>query len=230
MGSEVERKPRKSVNPKTIQQIRIPKSKTVKFAPAKDFKASAPLLIETKPEGLAPNEERLAVALSAMINAANVDGTEALRVMRKVSEKIALPKVTTDEALERVRLRSLGADDELRDAEGGGLSDAEFAARMGLGSRETIRQYREKGRIFGWLRDARSYRYPAWQIHRKQLLPGLAAVLAVLKEKEMPSLSIISYFLTPSDGLEDGRPLELLRDGKVDEVVADAKRYGDIGA
>src|SRR5580692_10394231 len=127
MDSEVERKPRKSVNPKTIQQIRIPKSKAVKFAPAKDFKALAPLLIETKPGGLAPNEERLAVALSAMINAANVDGTEALRVMRKVSEKIALPKVTTDEALERVRLRSLGADDELRDAEGGGLSDAEFA-------------------------------------------------------------------------------------------------------
>jgi hypothetical protein len=44
------------------------------------------------------------------------------------------------------------------------------------------------------------------------------------------SLSIIGYFLTPSDGLDDVRPLDLLREGKVDEVVADAKRYGDIGA
>jgi nucleoid DNA-binding protein len=26
------------VNPKTLQQIRIPKSKTVKFVPGKDFK------------------------------------------------------------------------------------------------------------------------------------------------------------------------------------------------
>src|SRR5260370_1354682 len=37
----VERKARKGVNPKTLQQIRIPKSKTVKFAPGKDFKSKA---------------------------------------------------------------------------------------------------------------------------------------------------------------------------------------------
>jgi len=35
----VERKARKGVNPKTLRQIRIPKSKTVKFAPGKDFKS-----------------------------------------------------------------------------------------------------------------------------------------------------------------------------------------------
>jgi hypothetical protein len=189
-----------------------------------------PLLIKTKPEGLAPKEERLAVALSAVINAADVDGTEALRVMRRVSEKISLTKLTPDAAFERVLLRSLDADSELREAEGGGLSDAEFAERMGLSSRETIRQYRGKSRIFGWAKGSRSNRYPAWQIHRKELLPGLAEVLAVLNEKQLHSLSIIGYFLTPSDGLDDVRPLDLLREGKVDEVVADAKRYGDIGA
>ena len=35
----VERKARKGLNPKTLQQIRIPKSRTVKFAAGKDFKA-----------------------------------------------------------------------------------------------------------------------------------------------------------------------------------------------
>jgi nucleoid DNA-binding protein len=34
----VERKARKGVNPKTLQQIKIPKSKTVKFVAGKDFK------------------------------------------------------------------------------------------------------------------------------------------------------------------------------------------------
>ena len=34
-----ERKARKGVNPKTKQPIRIPKSKTVKFVPGKDFKS-----------------------------------------------------------------------------------------------------------------------------------------------------------------------------------------------
>ena len=110
------------------------------------------------------------------------------------------------------------------------LSDAEFAARLGLRSRETIRQYREKGRIFGWLKDSRSHRYPAWQIYQKELLPGLAQVLAVLKAKELQPLAMISYFLTPSYGLGEHRPLDLLREGKVAEVVSDAERYGDIGA
>ena len=35
----VARKARKGFNPKTLQQIRIPKSKTVKFVPGKDFKS-----------------------------------------------------------------------------------------------------------------------------------------------------------------------------------------------
>ena len=48
-----------------------------------------------------------------------------------------IPEDVVDAAFERVRLRSLGAGDELRNAEGGGLSDAEFAAQLGLRSRET---------------------------------------------------------------------------------------------
>jgi hypothetical protein len=141
-----------------------------------------------------------------------------------------LAETTREAAFERVRLRSLDADAELRNAEGGGLSDAEFAARLGLASRETIRQYRVKGRIFGWPKGSRSYRYPAWQIHRSELLPGLDRVLNVLYQKKLAPLAIISYFLTPSSGLNDVRPLELLREGKIKEVVADAERYGDIGA
>jgi nucleoid DNA-binding protein len=179
---------------------------------------------------LTSNEKHLAEALSAVINATGVGGKEALRVMRTIGETMAIRPDAEDDAFERVQLRSLGADVELREAEGGGLSDSDFAARMGLNSRETIRQYREKGRLFAWPKDMRSFRYPAWQIHRGQLLPGLAEVLAVLKEKRLEPLSIIGYFLTPSDDLEDSRPLDLLRKGNVAEVVADAERYGDIGS
>jgi hypothetical protein len=182
-----------------------------------------------RPAGLSPDEERVATALSAVIKAAGLDATEALRVMRRVSEEIELPKAAPDASFERVRLRSLGADDELRDAEGGGLSDAEFAARLKIKSRETIRQYREKHRIFGWRKDLRSYRYPAWQIHHNQLLPGLERVIVVLTQKGLQPLSIIGYFLTPSSDLDDVRPLDLLREGRVEEVVPDAERYGEIG-
>lgn len=192
----------------------------------------SPLLLEKNQEGLPANEERLATALSAVINAAGVGATEALRVMRVVSERIPMPDVTPEEAaFERVRLRSIGVEEEICHAEGGGLSDAEFAARLGLGSRETVRQYRKSGRIFAWRKDSRSYRYPAWQIYQKGLLPGLAEVLQVLiNEKGLSPFSIACHFLTPSTELDEARPLDLLRQGKVDEVVADARRYGDIGA
>lgn len=214
---------------RALEEVRLAKHEPV-GVPANESKTSRVRVLEPKIEGLAPNEERLAVALSAMISAAGVHGKEALRVIRTIGETIELPSDAEGEAFERVRLRSLGADAELQDAEGGGLSDMKFATGLGLGSRETVRQYREKGRIFAWRKDLRSYRYPAWQIHRKQLLPGLPEVLAVLKEKELEPLSIIGYFLTPSDDLDDARPLDLLREGKVGEVVADAKRYGDIGS
>ena len=219
----------KRVGSRALEGVRFPKHETV-GVPANESKTSGDRVLEPKVEGLAPNEERLAVALSAMISAAGVHGKEALRVIRKIGETIEIPADAEEEAFERVRLRSLGADAELRDAEGGGLSDMEFATGMGLSARETVRQYREKGRIFAWRKDLRSYRYPAWQIHRKQLLPGLSEVLAVLKEKPLEPLSIVGYFLTPSDDFDDARPLDLLREGQVAEVVADAKRYGDIGS
>jgi hypothetical protein len=189
---------------------------------------SDPLIVKN-PVGLAPNEERLATALSAMINAAGVDAAQALRVMRKVSEEIELPAVNSDAAFERVRLQSLGADDELRNAEGGGLSDAEFARRLGISSRETVRKYRLNNTIFGYLKGLRTYRYPAWQIHHGQPLPGLDRVIGILLHKRLQPLSMIGYFLTPSSDLDENRPLDLLRKGQVEAVVADAKRYGDIG-
>lgn len=191
--------------------------------------ALSPQLIDRSPSGLAPDEERLATALSAVINAAGVDATGALRVMRRVSEAIELPKVAPEAAFERVRLRSLGADDELRDAEGGGLSDAEFADRLKIRSRETIRQYRARGRIFGWRKDLRSYRYPAWQIYHHQLLPGLDRVIGILTGKGLKPLAMLGYFLSPSTDLEGVRPLDLLRQGQIDDVVSDAVRHGDIG-
>ena len=186
-------------------------------------------LVARRTKGLTPNGKNLALALSAVIDATPVDALEALRAMRKVSEEIQLPEGDTDAAFERVRLRSVGASEELRDAEGGGLSDAQFAHRLRIKSRETIRKYRQTHRVFGYRKGVRTYRYPAWQIHEGQLLPGLDKALRALATKKLQPLSIIGYFLTPNSDLDGARPLDFLRKGRLDEVVADAKRYGDIG-
>lgn len=68
------------------------------------------------------------------------------------------------------------------------------------------------------------------KLKSKELLPGLAEVLAVLNAKELRPLAIISYFLTQAHALGEYSPLEALRNGNVAEVVSDAERYRDIGA
>jgi hypothetical protein len=160
-------------------------------------KALSPLSIGTKPEDPASQEVRLAAALSAVIKLAGVSGIGALRAIRKVGETIELPEATAEASCERVRLRSLGIDEELRNAEGGGLSDAEFAKQLGIASRQNIHNYHHDKKIIRWSKGARNFRYPAWQILDHKLLPGLDKVLKILHQKHLSPLDIISILLTP---------------------------------
>ena len=156
--------------------------------------------------------------------------TRAEKIHSAVEVLREIPADDLDAHFEAARLESIGVEEEMRNAEGGGLSAAEFAQKLGVGSAETIRSYRLAGKIFAWEKDERNFRYPAWQIYRGQILPGLSDILAILNAKGLPSLSVISFFIYPSDDLDGKNPLELLRQRKTDEVLDHAKRYGDIGA
>jgi DNA-binding transcriptional regulator YiaG len=169
-------------------------------------------------------------ALTAVIEAAELATQDALHLLLVTGEKLPVDQKDQNAAFERVRLRSLGVVEEVRDMEGGGLSDAEFAARLGVSARETVRNYREKGRIFAWEKDARNLRYPAWQIHDGGLLPGLTEVLAALTKHGRSAFAIANYFLSESEELGGKRPLDLLRAKRAEEVKAHAERYGSIGA
>lgn len=181
-------------------------------------------------DALPPRQMKVVNALTAVIEAAELATQDALHLLRLTGEKLPVGRADQNAAFERVRLRSLGVEEEVRDMEGGGLSDTEFAAALGVSARETVRNYREKGRIFAWEKDARNLRYPAWQIHEGRLLPGLAEILAVLTKRGRSAFAIANYFLSESEELDDKRPLDLLRANHVEEVKAHAERYGSIGA
>ncbi len=139
-----------------------------------------------------------------------------------------LEKVDPEEvAFQAVRLRSVNAKEALLAEEGGVISDAEFAKRLGVQSRSTIKNYREQNKIMAVNRGARNLRYPAWQIHKHELLPGLGETLSVLAAQKIDPISTLIFFLTPADALSEKRPLDLLRDNEVEEVVAHARHYGD---
>jgi len=124
-------------------------------------------------------------------------------------------------AFEKVRLRSVGIEDEILAEEGGALSVEQFTKALGGVS---ILDYRRDQRVFGVPRGDKRV-YPAWQIYKKKLVPGLSGVLKVLGDTD--PLGIATYFLTPAEALDDKRPLDLLRAGKIDKVVAHAKHHVD---
>ena len=135
-----------------------------------------------------------------------------------------------EEAFMRVRRRSIGIEDKIKSLEGGCISEAEFTKRLGLRSCQTVRSYRKKLRIFAWNEGKGTFRYPAWQIYKNRLLPGLSEILAILTKKTESCFSISDFLLTESCDLGGRRPLDLLRCNRIGDVRACAARYGEIGS
>lgn len=132
-------------------------------------------------------------------------------------------------AFEMCGSESARAEAELFQAFGGCLSVHEFAARVSRCA-ATVRRWRRTGAILGIRRSGRPLEYPAWQIFRGKLLPGLDRVLRVLREKHLSPLTIVSVMITPVLETDDLSPLVLLRRGRIEDAEGCAHRYGDIGA
>jgi hypothetical protein len=124
-------------------------------------------------------------------------------------------------------LRGQLAKRSLLEEGGGTLSSAEVAHLLGV-SRQTVNNRRLKGRLIGVTSSRGDYEYPAWQFADGAVLPGLERVLLALRDHQ--PWTQISYMLNPDTRLGDGVPLDALRRGRIDEVVAAASMYGEQGA
>ncbi len=121
-------------------------------------------------------------------------------------------------------LRGVPETQALLDAEGGHLSTQEVARKLCMAP-STIHQWRRVRKLFAWKNEAGAFRFPAWQIYRHAILPGLSDVLTELSRVQMTPIAILDYFLSESGELTS-RPLDALRNGASARVVAHAKRYG----
>jgi hypothetical protein len=120
-----------------------------------------------------------------------------------------------------VQARSAGAAERLLAEEGGALTAKRFASLLGVPVGE-IKNFCRDRRMFSVPWKGRP-RYPACQVHRSRLLPGLGDVLSVLLgQKKLSPLSVVLFFLTEAEALGDERPLDMLRRSQVDIVVRHA--------
>ena len=109
--------------------------------------------------------------------------------------------------------------------EGGVLSAQQLARRLGV-TPQGVRRKRERNQVF-WVEVGDGYVYPAFQVGKSGLLRGIRDVLDAFRVTD--SWMRVSFMLSGDRRLSDRRPIDLLRQGAIDEVVRAAATYGEHG-
>ena len=132
----------------------------------------------------------------------------------------ALSTVDADEADRRLAARTRGGVAETL------LTSEELAARIGLRTRQSVHDWRRKGRIVGWQNARRGYVFPSGQLDdRNRPLAGLDRVTALFAD----GYSAWVWLTTPRPALDGAEPLTLLARGEVERVAeaVQGDRQGD---
>ena len=167
---------------------------------------------------LVAHPEAVCSALAAAADALTAKGRERSRV-----DTIAGPASTTvdaNEAERRLAARTRAGEPETL------LTSEELAARTGLRTRQSVHDWRRKGRIVGWQNARRGYVFPAAQLgERNRPLAGLDRVTALFAD----GYAAWVWLTTPRPSLDGAEPLALLVRGEVERVAeaAQGDRQGD---
>jgi hypothetical protein len=175
-----------------------------------------------------PKLQQAAVAQLGSLLETMVRDTDVLsagNLMADVFEShvVARSKPAPKAGLAVAMLRGRVAREELKQEEGGSISAAEAAERLGLSKTAVLKRY-NLGQLVGW-REARqgAVRLPVWQFTDDNVLPGFAETLAVLNRASwMDDWARVLFFLNRRDSLQGQRPLDLLRKGKTTPVLSAA--------
>jgi hypothetical protein len=129
--------------------------------------------------------------------------------------------------LAMARLRGIEARRRILTDEGGILS-AEEVREILIISRQAVDKRRKAGRLIAVSLGRRGFGYPAWQFSEHGILPHLETVLDALKQHD--TWTKLVFFTSENAAIGGKRPLDALRSGDVENVLAAACTYGEQGA
>jgi hypothetical protein len=133
---------------------------------------------------------------------------------------------TRGDKLANALARGLSVREKMAVDEGGSMSADETAQHVGLTKQSVLNLY-HSGKLLAWRTEKQgALRFPVWQFRERQRLPGLEAILARLnKHGLLDDWGKIGFFLQTHGTLANRRPLDLLRDGKIEPVLKSAEAY-----
>jgi len=155
--------------------------------------------------------------------------TDADVLFRSLREAVAIGaeiEIDAPDPLTQALLRGSEMKRDMLKAEGGALSAQQLADHFGI-TPQGLGRKRERNHVF-WLDVGDGYVYPAFQIGKNGLLPGIREVLDAFAVDD-PWMRV-SFMLTGDHRLGGRRPIDLLREGRIEEVVKAAAAYGEHGA
>lgn len=134
---------------------------------------------------------------------------------------------TRQEKLDLAMARGVLARRELMEEEGGSLSSEAVSSLLGI-SKQAVLKRLKAGTLLAWREERlNAARFPRWQFDSHgHVLPGLDEVLAILNQDErLDAWAKILFFLQEKASLGGRRPLDLLREKKLDPVRLSAQAY-----
>lgn len=131
-----------------------------------------------------------------------------------------------EEKLANAMARGVSVREKMATEEGGSMSAEEAARFLGMAKQSALNLYHQ-GKLLGWRSEKQgAVRFPVWQFRDGERLPGLDQVLAKLSACGiLDDWGKIGFFLQQHRLSESRRPLDLLRENKVDHVLRIAEAY-----
>jgi hypothetical protein len=131
-----------------------------------------------------------------------------------------------EDVITGAQLRGLEAREQVLQDEGGTLSVEQLARRLQL-TRQAVDLRRRNHRLIGLPVGRHGYRYPVWQLGPHGIWPWVPAVIQALAPHD--AWQQIFFLLSPHPDLGGQTPLQVLRSGRTDDVLALARTYASYG-
>jgi hypothetical protein len=163
----------------------------------------------------------------AALKAALKAPTEFETILNALERPEVAASVRDQDPLAAARLRGIEAKRRIL-TEDGGLLSAEKVGDILTMSRQAVEKRRKAGRLIGITLGRRGFGYPAWQFTERGTLPHLETVLDALRKHD--AWTKLVFLTTENAALNGRKPVDALRAGQWEEVVAAARIYGEQGA
>lgn len=148
-------------------------------------------------------------------------------MLRAMGSPELLEQMQASDPLARAFLDGLDARARLIEQNGGVFKTEQVAEYLSI-SPQAVNKRRASLQLLGLTFRRRGHVFPAWQFDQRGTIAGLQEVLLALAAHDEWMQTV--FFVSANTRLGGRRPLDLLRDKKVSEVIEAAKDFGQHGA